>query len=205
MLRLRNIRIFVFLCVPLQNVSCTQTMMLKTLPAEADVYVGEKSVGRTPITLDEEILTSARTVQGYRISIKKLGYRDLYLVLPHSHGKVVATATLESEASPLAQDPQAQKITGAETATLRQKAEDNLVRMLEEQMKLFNGESLNLTFIKSMQKEYPELSLPLFLEALYLYKQGDSQKALTLAENALLILPTENDYLALINLIRSSK
>lgn len=187
------------------NTACTHTITVNSQPPEADVYIGDQSVGRTPVTLDEKALAPARTKHGYQVTVKKQGYRNIYLVLPEAYGKVVATATLSKDESSPTLEQEVQKLTGAETAKLGQKAEKDLVRMLEEQLKLFSGDPSDLGFIRAMQKDYPETSLPFFLESLYFQKQGDGAKAMLAAENALTILPTEHDYLTLIDMIRSSK
>jgi hypothetical protein len=199
-------RIFLFFSLVFSGgAACTHTITINSVPSEADIFIRERSVGRTPVTLDEKVLTSAQTKQGYQVLLKKEGYRDIYLVLPESYGKVVATATLSKVEVSSTKETEIKKLTAGEAVEIRQKIEKDLVKMLEEQLKIFSGDPADLGFLKAMQKDYPDSSLPLFLESLYLQKKGDSANALIAAENALLINPAENDYLTLIDVIRSSK
>lgn len=181
--------------------ACAHEVSVQSIPTGAEVYVGEKSLGRTPINLDEASLAPTHTSYGYRVILKKEGYRDTTLILPDSYGQVAVTAYLGMDDQRMSMGSDAGKLAGKEILRLKQKSEADLAKMLEEQLKLFNGEVSDINWIKKMQKDYPEASLPMFLESLYFRKKGDKKAALVAAENALGLFPEENDYAVLIQML----
>ena len=191
-----------YACFLASCLSCAQSISLGSTPSEAEVSIGGKVIGRTPLNIDVKQLNSDTANTGRLIALKKSGYRELIVAIPKDYDHLETNVILQPESASQAAGSKARPtLTPPEIIQRNRQIDSDLSKILQQQLEIFQRKPTDLAALKTFQNQYPSLASLYFLEALVAYQQGDAAAANKAAGEALRRAPGEIDYTLLIDTI----
>lgn len=148
--------------------ACEHKYVLITEPGGAEVYTGQKKIGNTPVKIVGDQLQSAHKANGYYIEVRKQGFTDMVVVFPDSYGKAEMYLILE---------PETEKSVKVRKNFIKGKAfSADLLRVLEYQTQVIQGEKPDPEGLKQLVKRYPDSGTASLLYAISTF-QDDLESA----------------------------
>jgi hypothetical protein len=184
-------RILFAWCMPFLT-ACSTTMTVLSSPPGADVFIGENLIGKTPITLEESKLESAKKADGYLLRVEKPGYRRVWLWSPQGLRGVELQVNLQTfKLDDTADSKLAKSMSRPELYRLS-------ARMLNLQQQLLTSRDYDADQIEALRSAQPGSGGAQFLYALSLLRQDKTDEAKQALTLALELSPQEPDLLGLL-------
>lgn len=188
-----NIRFFYLAVVLAFLPSCQSTYKIATKPEGAEIYAGDKLLGKSPLTISASDIPT-QMAGGVLIQVRNSGYKPISVWLPNSSYNtdyiLNLTPFYERADSSIAIEDNA--INRAELYVLS----DLLLVM---QNSLLHGTPIKEDEVKVLLETNPTLGSSYFLASLLALRQKKQSDALTLLKDAVRYSPAESDFLALLN------
>ena len=174
--------------------ACTSSLSVNSDPPGFEVYLGKNLVGRTPLSINESDLASAKDGSGlYVLKLLKSGYSTVSLVVPKVHSTTSLDLNLRSFT--LA-DTKTSEATELDAGIMQRYFKDTALA-LAEQAKIAEGQTADEKNLSRLRDGYPDSSAALYLSSLSYLTQGKKEEARKAVAEALKRNPWDDDAEAL--------
>ncbi len=172
--------------------ACSTGYMLSTTPPKADIFEGDKLIGKSPMFIDFSDLSN-EMAGGHLLKINHPGFDTVHVWVPKGVRGASVTVNLQPFNSNVAEGV-------SEFALKPSQINEMTTKMLASQLSLLLKEDKPLD-IKLDQPEYRDIGSVYWLFSLQEINQGNNQKAISLLRDAIRLSPKEVDFYIVYNQI----
>lgn len=160
---------------------CQSMVEIITIPPGSEVLIGDRSVGKSPVTLDQKSLSAAKTNAGYLLTLRQSEQDDILVLVPEKYGTIKLTLNLRpyelANQTALATDEDKQSNAAGTHLSRRKRLDQDSADFLRQQTRIFEGEPGDKSVLQRLRADRPAGGGAVFLEAMTLYLEGNEAPA----------------------------